>query len=213
MLVYLAMIFAAFEILSTVFNQYFYDVTVLGVVFPLNISVVFFCLGFFILDITTEIYNDKEADKLIYGKIACQIIFVIFGELGIIGAGLQNSQLDNIISTTPSMMLNGVIASIIGYKLTTGIMQRMKIAYHGRLLPIRYICSSLPGEIVFSLVFASLSFFHGRTLHEFLMVFFTLTVVKIALSFIFSLIVVPVTAFIRYFGRLREDTLEYIPFI
>ena len=213
MLVYLAMIFAAFEILSTVFNQYFYDVTVLGVVFPLNISVVFFCLGFFVLDITTEIYNNREADKLIYGKIACQIIFVAFGELGIIGAGLQDSQLANIISTTPSMMLNGIIASVIGYKLTTGIMQKMKIAYHGRLLPIRYICSSLPGEIVFSLVFASLSFFHGRTLNEFLMVFFTLTVVKIALSFIFSLIVVPVTVFIRYFGRLREDTLEYVPFI
>ena len=89
MLVYLAMAFAVFEILSTVFNHYFYDVSLYGIVFPLNISVVFFCFSFFILDITTEIYNNREADKLIYGKIMCQFIFVFFGKIGIVGAGLK----------------------------------------------------------------------------------------------------------------------------
>ena len=133
MLVYLAMIFAVFEILSTVFNQYFYDVVIFGVTFPLNISVVFFCLAFFILDITTEIYNNREADKLIYGKIICQLIFVIFGGTGIIGAGLKETQLAGIISTTPFMIFNAMVASLIGYKLTTQIMQKMKIAYEGRL--------------------------------------------------------------------------------
>lgn len=212
MLVYLAMIFAVFEILSTVFNQYFYDVSLCGIIFPLNISVVFFCLGFFVLDITTEIYNNKVADRLIYGKLICQLIFVLFGEIGIIGAGLQHSQLATIISTTPIMMVNGMVASVIGYKITTSIMQKMKMFYRGRLLPIRYICSSLPGEIIFTLVFASLSFFHGRTFREFVMVFLALTLVKIALSFLFSLIVVPVTSMIRYFSNLRQDTLEFIPF-
>lgn len=213
MLVYLAMCFAVLEVLSTVFNQYFYDVVLFGITFPLNISVVFFCLAFFVLDVTTEIYNNKEADKLIYGKLMCQVIFVIFGWMGIIGAGLQNSQLDNIITTTPVMMINGMIASIIGYKITTSIMQKMKLVYHGRLLPLRYICSSLPGEITFSLVFASLSFSHGRSLKEFMMVFITLTIVKILLSLLFSLIVIPVTAIIRYFSGLHQDRIEYIPFI
>lgn len=212
MIVYLAMCFAVFEILSTVFNQYFYEVNLFGIIFPLNISVVFFCVGFFILDITTEIYNKREADKLIYGKMLCQLIFVIFGLIGINGAGLKNSQLASIISTTPQMIFNGMVASLIGYSLTTSIMQRMKIIYRGKMLPLRYICSSLPGEIVFSLVFASLSFFHGRTLSEFLMVFLTLTAVKIVLSLLFSLIVIPVTAFIRYFSGLRQDVIEYVPF-
>lgn len=212
MLIYLAMVFAIFEILSTIFNQYFYDVVLFGIVFPLNVSVVFFCLGFFVLDITTEVYNNREADKLIYGKILCQIIFVFFGEFGVIGAGLQGSQLDKIISTTPIMMFNGMVASLIGYKITTAIMQRLKIIYRGRFLPFRYICSSLPGEIIFTLVFASLSFFHGRTLREFMMVFFTLTLVKIILSFFFSLVVIPITGIIRYFSDLRQDRIEFIPF-
>lgn len=212
MLIYLAMAFAIFEILSTIFNQYFYDVILFGIAFPLNVSVVFFCLGFFVLDITTEVYNNREADKLIYGKILCQIIFVFFGEFGVIGAGLQGSQLDKIISTTPIMMFNGMVASLIGYKITTAIMQRLKIIYRGRLLPFRYICSSLPGEIIFTLVFASLSFFHERTLHEFMMVFFTLTLVKIILSFFFSLVVIPITGIIRYFSDLQQDRIEFIPF-
>jgi len=212
MIVYLAMAFAIFEILSTIFNQYFYDITFFGVVFPLNISVVFFCLGFFVLDITTEIYNNKMADKLIYGKIICQIIFVLFGQMGIIGAGLQNTQLDKIISTTPIMIFNGMIASLIGYKITTAIMQRMKVIYKGRYLPFRYLCSSLPGEIIFTLVFAVLTFFHGRTLTNFMMIFLTLTLVKLAFSFVFSLIVIPVTAIIKYFSDVQQDRIEFIPF-
>lgn len=185
MIVYLGMCFAVFEILSTIFNQYFYDVSLFGYVFPLNVSVVFFCIGFFILDVTTEIYNKKMADKLIYGKMMCQLIFVIFGLIGINGAGLKNSQLDSVISTTPEMIFNGMMASLIGYKITTSIMQKMKLIYRGRMLPFRYICSSLPGEIIFSLVFAGLSFFHGRTLADFLMVFMALTFVKIVLSVLF----------------------------
>jgi len=213
MLAYLAMTFAIFEILSTTFNHYFYDVTLYGITFPLNISVVFFCFAFFILDITTEIYGNREADKLIYGKIICQIIFVIFGKIGIIGAGLQNSQLDLILSTTPIMIFNGMIASLIGYKLTTHIMQKMKIAYRGRFLPFRYICSSFPGEIVFSLVFSGLSFSYNRTSHEFMMVFITLTLVKIILSFLFSLVVIPITRALEYFAELPRKTIEFIPFI
>ncbi len=164
------------------------------------------------MDITTEIYNNKEADKLIYGKMICQLIFVIFGWLGVTGAGLQHSQLDSIISTTPAMIFNGMVASLIGYKITTSIMQTMKIFYRGRLLPLRYICSSLPGEIIFSLVFSGLSFFHGRTLSQFMMIFVSLTFVKIVLSLLFALIVVPVTAIIRYFADLRQDVIEYVPF-
>ena len=86
MLSYLAMIFAIFEIFSTIFNSYFYDITLYGITFPLNVSVIFFCLAFFVLDITTEIYNNHAADKLIYGKMICQITFVIFGKIGILGA-------------------------------------------------------------------------------------------------------------------------------
>lgn len=214
MLIYLAMTFTIFEVLSLVFNQYFYDVVLFGVVFPLNVSVVFFCFGFFVLDITTEIYNNKIADQLIYGKILCQLIFVLFGKIGIMGAGLYNSQLAQIIDTTPTMIINGIIASIIGYKITTHIMQKLKIKYDGRFLMFRYIVSTLPGEIIFSLVFTILSFSKGKNVFSVTMIFLTLSLVKLILSLMFSLIVVPVARWLKYsIGDNPRQVHEYIPFI
>lgn len=207
------MIFALFEILSLIFNQYFVDVQFLNIVFPLNISVIFFCMGFFVLDLVTELYNERVADKLIYGKIVCQILFVILGEVGVLGANLQNTQLSQIITTTPTMIFNGIVASIVGYKITTHIMQKLKIRYNGQFLMMRYLCSTLPGEITFSLIFSSLSFSSEKTFTQFVMIFLTLTLVKIVLSFIFSICVVPITNVIRYFSSCStNEVMEFIPF-
>lgn len=212
MIIYLAMFFAVFEILSLVFNQYFISVPLANILFPVNISVIFFCMGFFILDLVTEIYNKKIADKLIYGKIACQILFVLLGRVGIAGAGLQNSQLESIISTTPVMILYGVIASIVGYNITTYIMQRLKIIYNGEYLMMRYLCSTLPGEIAFSFIFSFLSFSAEKSLKEFWMIFLTLTLIKIILSFIFSIFIVPITNGIKLFCS-DNEIREFVPFI
>ena len=213
MLIYLAMIFAVFEILSLIFNQYFVDVQFFNIMFPLNISVIFFCMGFFVLDLVTEIYNKRVADKLIYGKIVCQVLFVLLGEVGVLGANLQNTQLSQIITTTPIMILYGIIASVVGYKITTHIMQELKIRYDGRFLMMRYLCSTLPGEIVFSLIFSSLSFSSGKTFSQFFMIFLTLTLVKIILSLVFSILVVPITNIIKFFSsHSNHEALEFIPF-
>lgn len=212
MIIYLAMSFITFEILSTIFNQFFIELNFIGINFPINISVIFFCLGFFVLDVTTEVYCSKIANKFIYGKILCQLLFVLLGQFGIIGAGLTHSQLADIIHSTPNMVFNGVIASLIGYKLTTWIMQTLKIKYNGKFLALRYMASTLPGEIIFSLVFVVLSFSAGRSLREVLMIFLTLTIIKIVLSFLFSIIVVPVTNVVKYFSEAPIELKRYFPF-
>jgi uncharacterized PurR-regulated membrane protein YhhQ (DUF165 family) len=212
MKIYLAMVFIVFELLSMIFNQYFQDIHLMGTVFPLNISVVFFCCGFFILDVVTELYDSNEASKLIYGKIICLILFVSFARIGIVGAGLQSTQLSQIISTTPLMIFNGAIASLIGYKITTGIMQNLKLYYQGRYLVFRYLSSTLPGEISFSLVFTILSYSSGRGFSQTAAIFVSLTIVKIALSLIFALLVVPITNLLIYFGGEESTYDEILPF-
>ncbi len=212
MIVYLAMVFVVFEILSMIFNQYFVSMNFFGITLPVNISVIFFCVGFFILDLVTEIYNKKIADKLIYGKILCQVLFVLFGEIGIIGATLQGSQLSQIIIATPKMILYSIIASFFGYKLTTSLMQWLKLRYNGQFLMLRYLCSTLPGELVFSLIFSILSFSTGKSLSQFIMIFLTLSGIKIALSVAFSILVVPVTNFIKLFCYRHNEIVEYIAF-
>ncbi len=212
MIIYLAMIFVVFETLSMIFNQYFLDISILGKLFPLNISVMFFCLGFFVLDMVTELYNVSVANKLIYGKVICQVAFLGFAEIGILGAGLQHTQLSQIIATTPWMILNSVIASMVGYKLTVYIMQKLKLMYQGKYLMMRYLCSTLPGEMMFSLIFSALSFSKGKTLIEFSLIFLSLTVVKFVLSLIFSILVVPLTTLLRNFISKDKEHYHFMPF-
>jgi len=212
MIIYLSMLFVVFETLSMIFNQFFTKVSILGIDFPLNISVMFFCLGFFILDMVTELYNNNIANKIIYGKVICQIAFIIFAEIGIMGSGLQDTQISQIVDTTPWMILNGIVASIIGYKITINIMQKLKIVYHGKHLMMRYLCSSLPGEIVFSLVFAGLSFSKGKTFTEFCLIFLSLSLIKLILSLGFSIIIVPITKILRPFAKRDMEHLSFVPF-
>lgn len=212
MIIYLAMIFVVFETLSMIFNQYFLDISIFGKLFPLNISVMFFCLGFFILDMVTELYNVSVADKLIYGKVICQIAFIGFAEIGIMGAGLQNTQLSQIIATTPWMILNSVIASMVGYKITVFIMQKLKFIYQGKYLMMRYLCSTLPGEIMFSLIFSALSFSKGKTFAEFSLIFLSLTFVKFVLSLLFSMLVVPLTMLLRNSAGKDKAHYHFMPF-
>jgi uncharacterized PurR-regulated membrane protein YhhQ (DUF165 family) len=212
MIVYLAMFFVVFEILSTIFNNYFYNILLFGMSFPLNISVVFFCISFFILDIVTELYDDRIANKLIYGKILCQITFFIFGYIGIYGANLANTQLATVISSTPIMVFNSIIASLIGYKLTTKIMQNLKVKYSGQYLILRYLSSSLPGELAFSLIFSVLSFSMGRSISQLISIFITLSLIKFALSVIFSLLVTPITNLIRLYCPAANTITRFMPF-
>jgi len=169
-------------------------------------------MGFFVLDLVTEIYNKKIADKLIYGKILCQILFALFGEIGVIGANLQDSQLSQIIIVTPKMIFYSIIASFFGYKLTTSLMQSLKLRYNGQFLMLRYLCSTLPGELVFSLIFSILSFSTGRSLSQFFMIFLVLSGIKIILSIIFSILIIPITNFIKLFCSRHNEIVEYVAF-
>lgn len=212
MFIYFAMTFTVFAVLSMIFNPFFYDITIFGTTLPFNVSVIFFCMCFFILDLTTELYNKKAADYLIYGKILCQIIFVVFGSLGIIGANLQNTQLDKIVSDSPHMVFSSIFASLVGYKLTTNIMDYLKIRYNGNYLTIRYLLSTLPGELVFSLVFALLSFSRGRTLGETIMVFIALGLVKIVISVCIAFVITPLTKLLKRYKTYNERVVEFVPF-
>lgn len=209
MIVYLAMIFTVFEVLSMIFNQFFIDVNILGFHFPFNVSVIFFCACFFILDIIADLYDTCMSDKIIYGKIICQLVFIAFGEIGVLGARLHESQLDMIISTTPLMIINGMVASFFGYKITTSIMRYLKVKYDGKFVFLRYLTSTFPGEVVFSLIFTLLSFSNRD---DVFMVFVTLLLVKLVMSVFFSSMAVPLIAVLKVASGKKIEIKEYTPF-
>lgn len=64
-IIFLSMLFAICESLSIELNNFFHVYVVFGYQFSFNVSVIFFCIGFFIIDLITELYNDRFADYFI----------------------------------------------------------------------------------------------------------------------------------------------------
>jgi len=205
--VILAMIFMVVEILSMMFGHTFANITILGIHFHFIVGVIYFCFGFWVLDLITELYNEKFADKVIYGKIFCQLLFVALMHIGILIG--NDSNLPNImqsISFMPRMIAAGVVASLIGYKLTTHIMQKLKIRYEGKFVTIRYLVSTIPGEFVFSFVYSFLFLYNEYPLSEYIKIFYSLAAAKLAFSLLFATIFKPATNMIIF---ITKKTLTY----
>ena len=213
-LIFLSMLFAVCESLSIELNNFFHSYIIFGYHFSFNVSVIFFCIGFFIIDLITELYNDKFADYFIYSKVISQFLFICFGVFGVKLANIENGQIAETFFLAPHILFNSMIASFIGYKMTGKIMQALKIKFNGCFLFTRYLSSTLPGEITFSLIFTVLSFSHGRTFLDVMNILVGLIIVKFLLSTVFSVLVVPVTNIMRHYLKLKNlnPTVESMPF-
>lgn len=92
-IIFLSMLFTICESLSIELNNFFHEYIIFGYHFLFNVSVIFFCIGFFIIDLITELYNDKFADYFIYSKVISQVVFVFFGLCGVKVAGIEHGQI------------------------------------------------------------------------------------------------------------------------
>ncbi|OGO93515.1 MAG: hypothetical protein A3F10_05685 [Coxiella sp. RIFCSPHIGHO2_12_FULL_42_15] len=209
-----SMVFVVCESLSIELNNFFREIDIYGYQFLFNPSVIFFCIGFFVIDLVTEIYNASYANYFIFVKLISQLIFIGLGLFGVVAAGITDGQIASTFFLGPKTLIDAMIASIIGYKLTSKIMQLLKIKFEGRSLYARYLSSTFPGEVVFSLIFTFLSFSPGRNIFQTLNIFLDLVAVKFIFSALFSVFVVPITNLIKnYLRKEGMEEVKSIPFI
>lgn len=184
---YLIIAFVVIELLSMIFNFYFVKMTLGIVEYNFNFSVVFFCLGFFIVDVVADQFSPAEANKFIFYKLTSQMLFLVLGSVTIRVYGLEETQIATMLSKSPWMMMAGLFATCIGFYVMNYIMSYMKIGiYQGTSVFNRYLCSSLPGELVFSLVFTMLCFYQYNSMEEIGHLFLTSALAKIVLSILFA---------------------------
>ena len=197
---YLIIAFVVIELLSLIFNFYFIKVPIGIREYSFNFSVVFFCLGFFIVDIVADQISPAEANKFIYYKLFSQILFLLLGNTAIHVYGLQETQLATVLSKSPWIIVAGIIATYAGFYVMNNIMSYMKAGvYQGASVFNRYLCSTLPGELLFSLVFTMLCFYKYNSLNEMVDIFLLSAVAKIVLSILFAMFMSAISklAFIR----------------
>lgn len=184
---YLIIFFVVIELLSMIFNFYFVKVYIGAIEYNFNFSVVFFCLGFFVVDIVADIFSSAEANKFIFYKLFSQIAFLILGNLAIAVYGLEETQLAAALNKSPWMIATGLLSTYVGFNVMSSIMSYMKIGvYQGSSVFRRYLYSTIPGELLFSLVFTLLCFYKYSSFEESMHIFVTSAIAKIVLSVLFA---------------------------
>lgn len=203
---YLIIFFVVFELLSMIFNFYFIKVTLGTIECNLNFSIIFFCLGFFVVDIVADQFSAREANKFIFYKLVSQVLFLVLGNISIQVYGLQETQIANILNKSPWMILSGLASTCVGFYAMSTIMSYMKVGvYQGTSVFNRYLCSTIPGELLFSLVFTTLCFYKYNSFHEIIHIFLTSALAKIILSILFALFMSIISRFTFLSKYLQEQ--------
>jgi uncharacterized PurR-regulated membrane protein YhhQ (DUF165 family) len=92
-----------------------------------------------------------------------------------------------VLNKSPWAIVAGLVATYAGFYVMNSIMSRMKVGiYQGTSVFNRYLCSTLPGELLFSLVFTSLCFYKYNSMQEIMNLFLTSAAAKIMLSIVFA---------------------------
>jgi uncharacterized PurR-regulated membrane protein YhhQ (DUF165 family) len=93
------------------------------------------------------------------------------------------------LNKSPWVIVAGIIATYAGFYIMSNIMSYMKTGiYQGTSVFNRYLCSTLPGELLFSLVFTVLCYYKYYVMKEMLSIFLLSAVAKIVLSILFAMI-------------------------
>ena len=170
-----------------IFNFYFVKVNIGSFEYNFNFSVVFFCFGFFIVDIVADNFSPTEANKFIFYKLFSQTLFLVLGNWAIGVYGLQGTQLADALTKSPWVITAGLLSTYAGFHVMSSIMSYMKIGvYQGTSVFRRYLYSTIPGELLFSFVFTLLCFYQFNSLEESIHIFVTSSCAKIILSIIFA---------------------------
>lgn len=184
---YLIIFFVVVELLSMIFNFYFIKMDIGGIAYNFNFSIVFFCLGFFLVDIVADRFSPTEAKKFIFYKLFSQSLFLVLGNVAIAVYGLEGTQLAMALHKSTWVIIAGLVATYLGFYVMSAIMSHMKRGvYQGTSVFRRYLYSTIPGELLFSLVFTFLCFYKFASFEESLHMFMASAVAKIVISALFA---------------------------
>jgi uncharacterized integral membrane protein (TIGR00697 family) len=112
-------------------------------------------------DVLTEVYGYRTARRVIWLGFACNLIFVIFVWIGQIlpspsGWELQGAY-EDILGYTPRLLAASVCGYLAGEFANSYVLAKMKLFTRGRWLWSRTIGSTIIGEGLDTIVFATLA--------------------------------------------------------
>ncbi len=130
---------------------------------------ILFPLSYIFGDVLTEVYGYKRSRRVIwvgFGAAALMSLVLWFVTTlpPLAGTEAQATAFNQALSTTPFIVLGSLIAYFAGEFSNSFVLAKMKILTNGRWLWTRTIGSTIVGEGVDTLLFATIAFAIGKAL-------------------------------------------------
>jgi hypothetical protein len=131
--------------------------------FTFDGGTVLFPLSYIFGDVLTEVYGYRRSRRVIWTGFGCAALMAaVFAFVGALppAAGWENqAAYDAILGWTPRIVLGSLLGYWAGEFSNSTVLARLKVITNGRWLWTRTIGSTLVGEGVDTLIFATVAFF------------------------------------------------------
>jgi len=151
---------AAFVVILVLSNTTAVKLCQLGPVVATS-AIILFPLAYILGDVITEVYGYAGARRIFWAGLAANLLMVLTYTVTILLPGVNpefNGMYAQVLGQVPRLVVASMIGLWAGQFANAYVMSRMKIATNGKFLWLRTISSTLVGELVDTVLFATLSF-------------------------------------------------------
>ena len=159
-------------------------------------SAVIFPINYIINDVLTEVYGFERSRRVIWLGLSAQVFAAGSYALiqGLPAAPFWHNQAayDLIFGSTPRVVLASLIANLFGEFANSIVLSLLKFLQSGRRgmsQAVRFVASTIIGQLVNSVLFLAVAFSGILTLHDILHTMFTMWLFKSC----FEIVVLPLT--------------------
>jgi len=160
-----------------------------------------FPLAYIFGDVLTEVYGYKRARRVIWtGFVSAAVMSIVFMAIGAMAPapGWENqAAYDAILGVLPRIVLASLIAYFAGEFSNSYILAKMKIAQRGKQLWKRTIGSTIVGEGIDTLLFATIAFWGVLPFEIFIMLIISNYIFKVGIEVLFTPITYKVVGFLK----------------
>lgn len=150
-----------------------------------------FPFAYMLGDILTEIWGYKNAKKVIWMTFLCNIIMVVFTQLGVFlpsPSYLEGTAIayDSVFTYVPRIVLASLTGFLLGELSNAWLMDKIKAKLHDKPLWTRTIGSSIAAHLLDTVPFVLIAFAGTMTWRDILMMIATQYIMKLGIEVFFG---------------------------
>ncbi len=156
-------LFTTILIAANVSGAKFSSFRIFGMDLSYSVALLFYPLTYVISDILTEVYGFKTSRMIIWFGLICNVVFMlcILATIYIKPSDLYHDQSSYvlILSSSVRIFVASIISFFVGEFCNSMIVSRLKVMQAGKLMPLRFLISTIFGVTFGCAIFHEIAFY------------------------------------------------------